>query len=75
MATQTWDRWNPDESPAPDGCFSMSSLADDLVETGHLPAGDRARFVATIHTAAHDGRFSMALTMFALVAVAPTTGV
>ena len=69
-ATQTWDAWNPDESPAPDGCFSMSSLADDLVESGHLPAGDRERFVSTIHTAAREGRFSMALTMFAVVAVA-----
>jgi SAM-dependent methyltransferase len=68
MATQTWDAWNPDESPAPDGCFSMSSLAEDLVETGHLPARDRERFVSTIHTAAREARFSMALTMFALVA-------
>ncbi len=73
MATQTWDAWNPDESPAPDGCFSMASLAEDLVERGHLPARDRERFVSTIHTAAREARFSMALTMFALVAVAPTT--
>jgi SAM-dependent methyltransferase len=73
MATQTWDAWDPDESPAPHGCFSMSSLADDLVETGHLPAGGRERLVATIHAAARADRFSMALTMFGLVAVAPTT--
>ena len=74
MATQTWDAWSPDESPAPGGCFSMSSLAEDLVERGHLPARDRERFVSTIHTAAREARFSMALTMFALVAVSPTTG-
>jgi SAM-dependent methyltransferase len=29
--THTWTEWNPDESPAPHGCFSMESLADDLV--------------------------------------------
>jgi SAM-dependent methyltransferase len=74
MATQTWDAWNPDESPAPEGCFSMSSLAEDLVETGHLPARERERFVSTINTASREARFSMALTMFALVAVAPPTG-
>ena len=71
-ATQAWTEWNPDESPAPEGCFSMSSLADDLVDTGQLEAVDRERFVSTIHQAARDGRFSMALTMFAVVAQAPT---
>ena len=25
-ATQTWTAWNPDESPAPDGCFLMKAL-------------------------------------------------
>ena len=72
VATQTWDAWNPDESPAPDGCFSMSSLADDLVAAGQLGVGDRKRFVSTVHTAARERRFSMALTMFALVGAAPT---
>ena len=71
-ATQNWNAWDPDESPAPEGCFSMSSLADDLVDTGHLEVGDRERFVSAIHTAARHGRFSMALTMFAAVAAAPT---
>jgi hypothetical protein len=74
-ATQTWTGWNPDESPAPAGCFSMSSLADDLVDRGQLQPVDRERFVSTIHQAARDGRFSMALTMFAVVArVRPATG-
>ena len=71
-ATQTWNGWNPDQSPVPDGCFSMSSLADDLVDAGQLPPADRERFVSTIHQAARDGRFSMALTMFAVVAGART---
>ena len=38
-ATQTWTTWDPDESPAPGGCFSMESLADDLVAS--RSAGDR----------------------------------
>lgn len=67
-ATQTWTDWNPDESPAPTGCFSMASLADDLVDAGELGAGQRDEFVSGIHQAARDGRFSMALTMFAVVA-------
>jgi len=71
MATQTWDGWDPDESRAPDGCFSMASLADDLVEAGRLQPGGREEFVSTVHSAAREGRFSMALTMFALVAAAP----
>ncbi len=70
-ATQTWDAWNPDESPAPSGCFSMSSLADDLIDTGHLQPSDRQRFVSTVHDAAREDRFSMRLTMAAVVAVAP----
>lgn len=72
-ATQTWNTWNPDQSPAPDGCFSMSSLADDLVDAGQLDPGDRNRFVSTIHDAARGGRFSMSLTMYAVIASAPPT--
>jgi SAM-dependent methyltransferase len=68
--TQRWTDWDPDESPAPDGCFSMSSLAEDLVDAGQLAADDSDRFVATIHAAAREGRFSMSLTMFGVVAVA-----
>ena len=70
-ATQTWTTWDPDESPAPLGCFSMESLADDLVATDRLASADRQRFVSTIHDAARRGQFSMCLTMFAVVAVAP----
>ena len=68
--TQHWTTWNPDESPAPYGCFSMSSLAEDLIDAGQLGADDRDWFVSTIHSAAREGRFSMALTMFGVVAVA-----
>jgi len=71
VATQTWMRWDPDESPAPPGCFSMESLADDLVAAGRLATADRGRFVSTIHDAARRGQFSMSLTMFGVVAVAP----
>lgn len=67
----TWTRWDPDGSPAPDGCFSMQSLADDLVEAGQLDRAAGDRFVATIHDAARQDRFAMALTMFAVVGRAP----
>ena len=70
-ATQTWTTWDPDESSAPLGCFSMESLADDLVATGRLATANRQRFVSTIHDAARRGQFLMRLTMFAVVAAAP----
>ncbi len=70
-ATQTWTAWDPDESPAPLGCFSMESLADDLIDRGRLSAADRGRFVSTIHVAARRGAFAMTLTMFAVVAAVP----
>ena len=71
-ATQTWAAWDPDEAPAPDGCFSMRSLADDLVAGDRLGAAERDRFVARIEEAARLGRFSMRLTMHAVVASAPS---
>jgi SAM-dependent methyltransferase len=72
-ATQTWTAWNPNELPTPDGCFSMESLADDLVDAGQLASADRDGFVSTIrHAALHD-QFSMALTMHAVVAAAPAS--
>lgn len=70
-ATQTWTAWDPDVSPAPLGCFSMQSLADDLVASDRLATADRQRFVSTIHDAARLGQFSMRLTMFAVVAAVP----
>jgi len=70
-ATRVWTTWNPDDSPAPDGCFSMHSLADDLVATGQLDHAEVDRFVSTIHDAARSGHFSMSLTMFAVIASAP----
>jgi hypothetical protein len=66
--TERWTSWDPDESVAPAGCFSMASLADDLVDAGQLEEADRAGFVWTVHAAARAGRFSMTLTMFAVVA-------
>lgn len=70
-ATQHWTDWDPDRSPAPLGCFTMESLADDLVDAGHLRGADRESIVSTIHAAARRGEFSMSLTMFAVVATAP----
>ncbi len=70
-ATQTWTTWDPDESPAPLGCFSMESLADDLFATDRLATANRQRFVSTIHNAARRGEFLMRLTMYAVVAAAP----
>lgn len=67
--THTWTTWNPDTSAAPDGCFSMESLADDLMAAGQLASDGRAAFVSTIHDAARHDRFSMSLTMFGVVAV------
>lgn len=72
-ATQTWSEWDPDASPAPEGCFSMRSLADDLIETGTLAPDAREAFVERIHQTARQGQFSMALTMFGVVARIPET--
>ena len=69
--TQTWSEWNPDQSPAPDGCFSMRSLVDDLVADGRIDPSETERFVSTIHDAARNHRFSMSITMFAVVAEKP----
>ena len=66
--THTWTEWNPDESPAPDGCFSMASLADNLVDEGQLTPNERATFVETIRTAALRNQFTMSLTMHAVIA-------
>lgn len=51
----------------------MSSLADDLLEAGQLEVPHREPFVSKVHEAAHEGRFAMALTMFAVVARASAT--
>lgn len=73
QATHTWTAWDPDATPAPDGCFSMASLAEDLVARGLLPSAERDAFVARIHEAARRDRFSMRLTMFAVVATPPVS--
>ena len=70
-ATQVWTAWDPDAAPAPAGCFSMDSLADDLVERGQLADDERAWFRASVLGAARRGAFSMRLTMHAVVARHP----
>ena len=70
-ATEVWTEWDPDTAPAPLGCFSMASLADDLVDRGGLDPAHTGAFVATVHDAARRGTFRMALTMHAVVATSP----
>ena len=71
-ATQVWHSWDPDRDPAPAGCFSMASLAADLVEAGQLEPGQQDQFVSSIHRAARRGAFRMALTMHAVMAEVPS---
>jgi len=70
-ATQIWTEWDPDESPAPAGCFSMRSLAEDLVSVGQLGPSEIDQFVSTVHDAARNGRFSMSIIVFAVIAESP----
>lgn len=70
-AAQHWTEWDPDDSPAPHGLFSMSSLADDLVDAGELAREEHGSFVATVERAARERRLSIGLTMFAVIARAP----
>lgn len=67
QATQVWSGWDPDASPIPAGFFfSMREFAQDIVDAGELDHSLLERFVATAHDAARDGRFTMALTMYAV---------
>lgn len=66
-ATHRWTSWDPDVDAAPAGCFSIRSVADDLVESGRLTAREGDEFVSTIERAARDGRFAAHLTMYAVV--------
>jgi SAM-dependent methyltransferase len=70
-ATQIWSSWDPDVSPAPDAFFSMRELAQDVIDAGELDADELDRFVTTAHDAARRGRFTMSLTMYAVVATRP----
>jgi SAM-dependent methyltransferase len=70
-ATQVWSKWDPDNTPRLDGWVTMHDLADDLIGAGQLDARERDEFVTTIHDAARAGRFTMRLTMYAILAIAP----
>ena len=70
-ATQVWSSWDPDSSPAPDACFPMRDLAQDCIDADELDADDLDRFVTTVHEAARQGRFTMSLTMHAVIATRP----
>ena len=73
-ATHVGTDWDPDESPVPPGCFSMRSLAEDLAAGGQIDRDDVDHFVATVQDAARRGRFTMSLTMHAVVAAKPAVG-
>lgn len=67
-ATHRWTSWDPDVDAAPAGCFSMRSVADDLVEAGRLTSREGDEFVSTIEDAARSAQFAMRLTMHAVIA-------
>ena len=70
-ATHNCTSWDPNSTPAPPGCFSMRSLAEDLVAAGQLGHIAVESFVSTVHDAARAGHFSMSLTMFGAFAAVP----
>jgi SAM-dependent methyltransferase len=70
-ATQVWSSWNPDESPRPHGWAPMTIVAEAMVEAGQLADDEVAGFIETIEGAARNDRFSMRLTMHALLARRP----
>jgi SAM-dependent methyltransferase len=72
-ATQVWSQWDPDASPRPSGWAPMTMVADELVAAGQLAADERDPFVEKVQDAARHGRFTMRLTMHALVAAAPAS--
>lgn len=72
-ATHVCSRWDPDASPRPDGWVPMAVVADVLIAAGQLAADERDQFVEKVEDAARHGRFTMSLTMHALVAAAPAS--
>lgn len=70
-ATQVWSGWDPDASPRPNGWAPPSVTAAVMVAAGELDVDDADRFVATMESAARQGRFHMRLTMHSVVARRP----
>jgi SAM-dependent methyltransferase len=70
-ATQVWSSWDPDESPRLHGWAPLAVTAAAMAEAGRLPTDEVDRFVETVEAAARQGRFTMRLTMHALVARRP----
>lgn len=66
-ATQVWPSWDPDSTPRLSGWVLMTELADDLITCGTLDADERDAFVASVEESARRGRFTMRLTMYAVV--------
>lgn len=67
-ATHVWSSWDPDDTPRLDGWAPWSSTAAAMVDAGQLSPEEVARFVNTVESAARRGRFTMRLTMRAVVA-------
>jgi hypothetical protein len=49
----------------------MRDLAQDAIDADELNPDDLDRFVTTVHEAARLGRFTMSLTMYAVIATRP----
>lgn len=70
-ATQVWSSWDPDTSSRPSGWAPWSLTAEAMLDAGQLAADEVDRFVATVEAAGREGRFTMQLTMHAVVARRP----
>jgi len=70
-ATQVWTAWDPTTEVAPSGLWPLDAVLADVVAEGHLDDASRARFLDQLLQRAHEERFFMSLTMFAVVARRP----
>ncbi len=70
-ATHVWSGWDPDDAPRLHGWAPWAATAVEMVDAGQLSSDEIDGFVATVEAAARQGRFSMRLTMRALVARRP----
>ena len=70
--THMWLEWNPDESLSPPGMVPLRFVAADLVEQGLLEATEAEAMIGQFEQSARDGRFFVALTMFAACGMKPS---
>ena len=69
--THMWLEWNPDESVSPPGMVPLRLVAADLAEQGLLEATEAEQMITQFEQSARDGRFFVALTMFAASGIKP----